>query len=151
MTVSALFDRENPPRHRPHTADDDTAEIPLPATADPHDPDLGYDPAEADRGRLRPSRARRLKAALLLAAAYTPASLGSTWLLFLALLRLNLPVMLVLTGALAWLVPPTVRLARWLHHPDRTHHPHLAVVQNVAAGVLAGTYAWLFTDWLLHQ
>jgi hypothetical protein len=147
--VSALFDRENPPPRRPPK--DDTAEIHPPATLDRRDPDLTYDPADADRAKPQPTtRARRLKAALLLAA-YTPASLGSTWLLFLALLRLNLPVMLVLTGALAWLVPPTVRLARWLRHPDRSGYPHLARVQQLAAGVLAGTYAWLFTDWLLHQ
>jgi len=42
--VSALFDRENPLRRHPR--DDDTAEIPGPATIDPYDP----------RPHLRPRR-----------------------------------------------------------------------------------------------
>jgi len=148
--VSTLFDREHPPRRYPRGADEDTVEIPVPDT---DIPDSGDDvPAEQDGGRLRPTiRARRLQAVLLLAA-YIPASLGSTWLLFLAFLRTNLTVMLVMCGALVWFVPDTVRLARWLHRLDHgARRPRLSRLQNLVASVLAGVYAWLLVDWLLHQ
>jgi hypothetical protein len=153
--VSTLFDREHPPRRHSYAADDDTVEISVP-TIDVHDPDLTYDPAEADRGRLRLTlRARRLQAALLLAA-YVPASLGSAWLGFLAFLRINFAVMAVMCGALAWLVPDTVRLARWLYQLGRRRAgrrppPRLSRVKHLIPSVLAGAYAWLLADWLLHQ
>jgi hypothetical protein len=89
--VSALFDREIPPRRQPR---DDAAEIPAPI--DPHDPDLGYDPTDADRSRPRPTtRARRIQAILLLGA-YAPACLGSAWLAILAFLRFNVLVMVMM-------------------------------------------------------
>jgi hypothetical protein len=144
--VSALFDRDHPPRRRPRDADDDTAEIPIPTT---HTPD--HD--DQDRGPLWPTtRARRLQATLLLAA-YVPASLGSAWLLGLAFLRVNLLVMLLMCGALVWLVPDTVRLARWLRHPDQdAQPPQLTFQQRLVASLLAAVYAYLLIDWWLpHQ
>jgi hypothetical protein len=144
--VSALFDRDHPPRRHPHDADDDTAELPIPTT---HTPDHADD---QDRGRLRPTtRARRLQASLLLAA-YVPASLGSAWLLGLAFLRVNLLVMLLMSGALVWLVPDTIRLARWLRQRDQGAQPRrLAFQQRLVASLLAALYAYLLIDWLLHQ
>jgi len=150
--VSALFDRDHPPRRHPHDADDDTAELPIPTTHTPDHDD--HDPSDLqDRGRLRPTtRARRLHATLLLAA-YVPASLGSAWLLGLAFLRVNLLVMLLMCGALVWLVPDTVRLARWLRHLDRgAQPPRLTFQQKLVAGLLTALYAYLLIDWwLLHQ
>ena len=147
--MSALFDRENLPRRQPR--DDDTAEIPVPAIIDPHDPDLTYDPAEADRGRLRPtSRARRIQAALLLGA-YTLASLGSAWLAVLAFLRLNSLVMVTMIAAAMWLGRDAWRLGRWLARPDTAAQQELSRLQRVIAVVLAATYAYLLLDWLLHQ
>ncbi len=147
--MSTLFDREHPPRRYPR-GNDDTVEIPVPATNTSH----GADDASADQdgGRLRPTiRARRIQASLLLTA-YTSASLGSTWLLFLAFLRTNLTVMLVMCGALVWLVPDTVRLARWLHRLNHgAQRPRVSRLQQLVASVLASTYAWLLVDWLLHQ
>ena len=147
--MSALFDREHPPRRHPR--DDDTAELPIPTT---HIPDhADHQPDHQDRGRLRPTtRARRLHASLLLAA-YVPASLGSAWLLGLALLRVNLLVMVLMCGALVWLVPDTVRLARWLGHPDQdAQPPRLTFQQRLVASLLAALYAYLLIDWwLLHQ
>jgi hypothetical protein len=164
--VSALFDREHPPRRRSHGVDDDTAEIPLPATVDPHDPDLAYDPADADRARRRPiARARRIRTALLLGA-YVSACLGSAWLTVLAWLRLNPIVMVLMLAAAIWLGGDAVRLIRWLGRDTvgrirwlvqfgRPHaspqQPRLSRLQRVVASVLAVTYAWLFVDWLLHQ
>ncbi len=147
--MSALFDRDHPPRRHPRDADDDTAELPtthIPDHAD-HDP-----PDDQDRGRLRPTiRARRIHASLLLAA-YVPASLGSAWLLGLALLRVNLLVMVLMCGALVWLVPDTVRLARWLGHPDQdAQPPRLTFQQQLVAGLLAALYAYLLIDWWLLQ
>ncbi len=150
--MSALFDCEHPPRRQPHDADDDTVEIPVPVPA----ADTPDDTADQQgRGRLRPTvRARRLQAVLLLAA-HAPASLGSAWLLVLAFLRSNFAVMVVMCGALVWLVPDTLRLARWLHQLGRRgaglRPPWLSRSKNLIASVLAGVYAWLFIDWLLHQ
>jgi hypothetical protein len=151
--VSALFDRDHPPRRHPHGADDDTAELPVPAADTTHDRDhADHPPVDHDRGRLRPTtRARRLQASLLLGA-YAPASLGSAWLLVLAFLRLSLPVMVLLCGALVWLVPDTVRLARWLARVDHgAQRPRLPRSQRLVAGLLAVVYAYLLVDWLLHQ
>jgi hypothetical protein len=162
--VSALFDRENPPPRRPR--DDDTAEIPTPAIVDRHDPDLTYDPADADRARPRPTiRARRIHTALLLGA-YLSACLGSAWLAILAFVRLNAIVMVLMIAATIWLGRDTVSLIRWLGRdtvgpvrwlvqfgrPDASvQQPRLSRLQRVGACVLAVTYAWLFIDWLLHQ
>jgi hypothetical protein len=148
--VSALFDRENPPRRQPR--DDDTAEIPGPAIIDPYDPDLTYDPAEADRGRLRPTiRARRIQTVLLLGA-YVPACLGSAWLAVLAYLRLDSLVMVTMIAAAIWLGRDAVRLVRWLAGLDQAAQPpRLSRLQRVVACVLAATYVWLLVDWLLHQ
>jgi hypothetical protein len=89
---------------------------------------------------------------VLLLAAYVPASLGSAWLLVLAFLRLNLPVMVVMCGAVVWFVPDTVRLARWLHRLDRgAQPPRPSRLQRLVAGPLAAAYAYLLIDWLLHQ
>jgi len=149
--VSALFDRDHPPRRRPRDADDDTAEIPVPTyTTTDHadDPPIGQ-----DRSLLRPTtRARRIQGVLLLAA-YVPASLGSAWLLGLAFLRVNLLVMLLMCGALVWLVPDTVRLARWLANlDDGAPPPRLSFHQNLLVSLLAAVYAYLLIDWwLLHQ
>ncbi len=152
--MSALFDREHPPRRHPrNAADDDTAPIRVPATYNPHDLDGGYGPPiDYDSSRPRSTtRTRRLQASLLLAA-YTTANLGSAWLLVLAFLRLNLPVMLVMCGALVWLAPDTVQLARWLARPDDgAQRPRLSRLQTIVASVLAGVYAYLLVDWLLHQ
>jgi len=148
--VSALFDRDHPPRRHPRDTDDDTAELPIPTYTPDH---ADAPPNDQDRGRLRPTtRARHLQATLLLAA-YVPASLGSAWLLGLALLRVNLLVMLLMTGALVWLVPDTVRLARWLGHPDQdAQPPQLTFQQRLVASLLAALYAYLLIDWwLLHQ
>jgi hypothetical protein len=125
--VSALFDRENPPRRHPRDDDDDTAEIPVPATTDPDQPDDADDgdfsAADHARGRLRPTtRTRRLKASLLLGA-YTLASLGSAWLAVLAFLRLNAIVMVMMIAAAMWLGRDAVRLARWLGHLDHGTQP----------------------------
>jgi hypothetical protein len=146
--------------------DDDTAEIALPATVDPHDPDLTYDPADADSGRLRlTSRARRIRTALLLGA-YMCACLGSAWLAFLAFLHLNAIVMVLMIAAAMWLGVDAVRLIRWLGRDTvgrvrwlvqfgqphaSVQQPRLSRVQRLVACVLAVTYAWLFVDWLLHQ
>jgi hypothetical protein len=164
--VSALFDREHPPRRHAHGVDDDTAEIPQPAIVDPHDPDLTYDPADANRHRRRPTtRARRLRTALLLGA-YAAACLGSAWLAFLAFLRLNPIVMVLMIAATIWLGGDAVRLIRWLGRDTlgrvrwlvqlgRPHasprQPRPSRLQRLVASVLAPTYAWLFVDWLLHQ
>jgi len=149
-----MFDRENQPRRQPRD-DEDTAEISVPATIDPHDPDLTYDPADADRGRLRPTiRARRIQTVLLLGA-YVPACLGSAWLAVLAYLRFNALVMVVMIAAAIWLGRDAVGLARWLHQLDRPdaslQPPQLSRLQRVVACVLAATYAYLLIDWLLHQ
>ena len=147
--MSALFDREHPPRRHPR--DDDTAEIPAPATINP---DTGSVPAGGgdEHGRLRPTRrARRLQASLLLGV-YAPASLGSAWLAVLAFLHLNLPVMILMCGALVWLMPNTVRLARWRGRPDHgAQPPRRSRSQTPVAGLLAAAYAYLLVDWLLHQ
>ncbi len=148
--MSALFDRDHPPRRHPRDADDDTAEFPVPTT---HTRDhADHAPPDEDRGRLRPTtRARHLQATLLLAA-YVPASLGSAWLLGLALLRVNLLVMVLMCGALVWLVPDTVRLARWLRHPDQgAQPPQLTFQQKLVASLLAALYAYLLIDWWLLQ
>ena len=151
--MSALFDRENPPHRHPRDADD-TAEIPIPAAIDPHQPDDGSLPAvDHQGGRLRPtSRTARLKASLLLGA-YTLATLGSAWLTVLAWLRLNAIVMVIMTFAAIWLGGDGVRLARWLlRHPDPgVAAPRPSRLQRVVASVLAATYAYLLLDWLLHQ
>jgi hypothetical protein len=164
--VSALFDREHPPRRHAHRVDDDTAEIPQPATVDPHDPDRTCDFADADRHRRRPTaRARRIRTALLLGA-YVSACLGSAYLAFLAFLRLN-PIVMVLMIAAAiwlggdavslihWLGRDTVGRVRWLVQFGQPHAsvqpPRLSRLQRVVACVLAPTYAWLLVDWLLHQ
>jgi hypothetical protein len=154
--VSALFDREHPPRH-PHGGDD-TAEIPIPANFTPHDPDHGSSPpAGQDGGQLRfATRARRIRAVLLLAV-YAPASLGSAWVLGLAFMHLNLVVMLLMCGALVWLVPDTVRLARWLGWSDQADAAqqalllslHLPLKQRLVAGVLTALYLYLLIDWWL--
>jgi hypothetical protein len=148
--VSALFDREHPPRRHPRDVDDDTAEIPVPI--DPHDPDLTDDPADADRSRLRPTvRVRRIQTVLLLGA-YAPACLGSAWLAFLAFLRLNALVMVMMIAAAIWLGRDAVRLARWLVHLDHAAQPQRpSRLQRVVACVLAATYLWLLIDWLLHK
>ena len=163
--MSALFDREHPPRRQPHGVDDDTAEILVPATVDPHDPDLTYDPADADRARQRPSRVRRIRTALLVGA-YVSACLGSAWLAFLAFLRLNAIVMVLMIAAAIWLGGDAVSLIRWLGRdtvgpvrwlvqfgrPETSvQQPRLSRLQRVVACVLAPTYVWLFVDWLLHQ
>jgi hypothetical protein len=162
--VSALFDRENPPPRRP--PEDDTAEIPRSAAIDPHDPDLTYDPAEADRARPRPTTGDRRIRPVLLLGAYAVACLGSAWLAILAFLRLNPIVMVMMIAATIWLGLDTVSLIRWLGRDtvgrDRwlvqfglprasVQPPRLSRLQRVVAGVLAVTYAWLFVDWLLHQ
>jgi hypothetical protein len=166
--VSTLFDREHPPRrdigHAGDGADDDTAEIP--ATVDRHDPDLTYDPADADRARLRPSLRARRRQMVLLLGAYVPACLGSAWLTILAFLRLNPIVMVLMIAATIWLGLDTVSLIRWLGRDTvsrvrwlvqfgRPHasvqQPQLSRLQPVVACVLAVTYAWLLVDWLLHQ
>ena len=147
--MSALFDRDHPPRRRPRDADD-TAEIPVPTyTTTDHADDP---PDDQDRSPLRPTtRARRIQGVLLLAA-YVPASLGSAWLLGLAFLRVNLLVMVLMCGALVWLVPDTVRLARWLGHPDQdAQPPRLTFQQQLVAGLLAALYAYLLIDWWLLQ
>ncbi len=146
--MSALFDRENPPPRQPR--DDDTAEIPVPAIIDPHDPDLTYDPAEADRGRLRPTSRARIQTVLPLGA-YTLASLGSAWLAVLAFLRLNSLVMVTMIASAMWLGRDAVRLVRWLARPDTATRQELSRLQRVIAIVLAATYAYLLLDWLLHQ
>jgi hypothetical protein len=147
--VSALFDRDHPPHRRARDADDDTAELPVPTDT----PDYADDPpVDRHLGRLRPTtRARRIQGGLLLAA-YTPASLGSAWLLGLALLRVNLLVMFMMCGALVWLLPDTVRLARWLRHlDDAAQPPRLTFQQRLVASLLAALYAYLLIDWwLLH-
>jgi hypothetical protein len=147
--VSALFDHENPPRRQP---DDDTAEIPVPGTIDPHEPDDGSLPATIhEHSRLRPTtRTRRLKASFLLGA-YTCACLGSAWLAVLAFLRLNSLLMVMMIAAAMWLGRDAVRLARWLGHPDHAAQPQLSRLQRVVASVLAVMYAYLLVDWLLHQ
>ena len=163
--MSALFDREHPRGGHAHGVDDDTAD-PQPATVDPHDPDLTYDPADADRHRRRPTaRARRIRTALLLGA-YVSACLGTAWLAFLAFLRLNPIVMVLMIAATMWLGVDAVSLIRWLGRDTvgrvrwlvqfgRPHaspqQPRLSRLQRVVACVLAVTYAWLFVDWLLHQ
>jgi hypothetical protein len=162
--VSALFDRENPPPRRP--PEDDTAEIYPAATIDPHNPDLTYDPAEADRARLRPTTSDRRIRPVLLLGAYTVACLGSAWLAILAFLRLNPIVMVMMVAATIWLGHDTVSLIRWLgrHTVGRVRwlvqfgrphaspqQPRLSRRQRVVACVLAVTYAWLLVDWLLHQ
>ncbi len=136
--MSALFDREHPPRRHPPEVDADTVEIPVPGAHQP--------------GRLRPTtRTHRIQASLLLAA-YVPASLGSAWLLVLAFLRLNLPVMVVMCGALVWFVPDTVRLVRWLRRlADLAQRPRLSRLQILVASLLAAVCAYLLVDWLLHQ
>jgi hypothetical protein len=148
--VSTRFDREHPSHRHPY-ADDTTAEIPIPTINDPHDPDRDRAPTQQG-GRRHTTHRRRTPAALLLA--YTLASLGSLWLLFLAFLRLNLPIMLVMTGALVWFVPDTVRLARWLPHPDQSDAnrqcPRLSLLQRLVVSVLAVVYLYLLTDWWLH-
>lgn len=87
--------------------------------------------------------------------AYTPASLGSAWLAILAFLRLNAIVMVLMIAATIWLGRDAVGLARWLVHLGRTdailQPPRLSRLQRLVAYVLAGTYAWLLVDWLLHQ
>lgn len=151
--MSALFDRDHPPRRHLRDADDDTTELPVPAADTPHHRDhADHPPVDHDRGRLRPTtRARRLQAILLLGA-YAPASLGSAWLLALAFLRLNFPVMVLMCGALVWFVPDTARLARWLARlAHGAQRPRLSRSQEVVAGLLAATYAYLLVDWLLHQ
>jgi hypothetical protein len=146
--VSALFDREHPPR-RPVRDVDDTAEIPVP-TIQPDQPDDDLAPAGAEEsGRLRPSTRTRLKASLLFGA-YTAACLGSTWLAVLAFLRLNAVVMVLMIAAAMWLGLDAVRLGRWLLDGCE-QAMRLSRLQRVVACVLAATYAWLFVDWLLHQ
>ena len=162
--MSALFDRENPLPRRP--PEDDTAEIYPPATIDPRDPDLTYDPAEADRARLRPTTSERRIRPVLLLGAYAVACLGSAWLAILAFLRLNPIVMVMMVAATIWLSLDTVSLIRWLGRDTvgqvrwlvqfgRPHasvqQPRLSRLQRVVACVLALTYAWLLVDWLLHQ
>jgi uncharacterized iron-regulated membrane protein len=146
--VSALFDREHPPRRQPRS-DEDTAEIPIP-TVEPPQPD-DPDPAADQQRRPQPqSRATRLKAALLLGA-YTSAALGSVWLTVLAFLRLNAIVMALMVGAAIWLGGDGVRLARWYARPHATTRPPLSRLQRLIACVLAVLYAYLLVDWLLHQ
>jgi len=136
--VSTLYDREHPPRRHPH---DDTAEIPTPATS-PDDPDDRAGPTTRGRG---------LAVGLLLVP-YTTANLGSAWLLFLAFLRLNLPVMLVMTGTLVWLMPTNVDLARWLARRGRDAQPPRASrFQSVVVSVLAAAYVYLLVDWLQYR
>ena len=145
--MSALFDREHPPRRHPRDAD--TAEIPVPATTDPDDGDFAATDHEPDR--LQPtSRTARLKASLLLGG-YTLASLGSAWLTVLAWLRLNALVMVMMIAAAMWLGRDAWRLGRWLVRPDAAAQPELSRLQRAVAGVLAATYAYLLLDWMLHQ
>jgi len=149
--MSALFDREHPPRRNPR-GDEDTAEIPIPTTIEPHQPDDSPPSSGHQQRRPQPlSRATRLKTALLLGA-YTIAALGSVWLTVLAFLRLNAIVMALMVGAAIWLGGDGVRLARWLlRHPDPgVAAPRPSRLQRVVASVLAVTYAWLLVDWLLH-
>jgi hypothetical protein len=147
--VSALFDREHPPRRQPR--DDDTAEISIPTTEPDQTNDIPDPAAGNQQRRLQPiSRATRVKAALLLGA-YASAALGSVWLTVLAFLRLNAIVMVLMVGAAIWLGGDGVRLARWLGRPHATTRPHLPRGQRVVACVLAVTYAYLLVDWLLHQ
>jgi hypothetical protein len=162
--VSALFDREHPPPRRP--PDDDTAEIHPPATIDPHDPDLTYDPADADRARLRPTTGNRRIRPVLLLGAYVVACLGSAWLTVLAWLHLDAIVMVLMVAATIWLGSDTVRLIRWLGRDTAgrvrwlvqfgrphasVHQPRPSRLQRLVACVLAVTYAWLLVDWLLRQ
>lgn len=150
--MSALFDRDNPPRRQPY-ADDDTAEIPIPTGSpcseygDPAHHRPGSQPRSTGRSRRRKNR--------LLLVVCTTACLGSAWGLGLALLRLNLTVMLLMTGLVVWLLPDTVRLARWLHQPDRpdadadAQPVRLSLQQKLIASVLAVLYAYLLLDRLL--
>jgi hypothetical protein len=62
--MSALFDREHPPRRHPRN-DEDTAEIPIPTTVEPPQSDDDPDRAADQQRRPQPqSRATRVKAAL---------------------------------------------------------------------------------------
>jgi hypothetical protein len=147
--VSALFNREHPPRRHPHDGDDTTAEIPVP-TIHLDQPDDAPSSADGDeQGRLRPTARTRLKAGLLLGV-YACATLGSVWLMVLAFVRLNSVVMVLMIGAAMWLGRDAIRLGRWLFD-GCAQAMRLSRLQRVVACVLAATYAWLFVDWLLHQ
>ena len=144
--MSALFDREHPPRRH---GDDDTAENLIPTTVEPHQPDGTRPSGYQESPPQSLSRSPRIKTTLLLGV-YTPATLGSAWLAILAFLRLNAIVMVLMTVAAVWLGLEAVGLARWLLGHAR-QQPRPSRVQRLVACVLAVTYAFLLLDWLLHQ